>query len=48
MNESATRKELIDLHLKDAGWDVKDHTQVIEEYVVELNFIDQLRKPTEQ
>jgi len=29
-SESATRKEIIDLRLKDAGWDVSDRTQVIE------------------
>ena len=30
--ESATRKEIIDLRLKEAGWDVRDRTQVIEEF----------------
>ena len=33
-SESATRKELIDLRLRDAGWDVGDRTQIIEEYFV--------------
>jgi type I restriction enzyme R subunit len=32
--ESATRKEIIDLRLKEAGWSVSDRTQVIEEYFV--------------
>jgi type I restriction enzyme, R subunit len=32
--ESATRKEIIDLHLKSAGWDVSDRTQVIEEFLI--------------
>jgi type I restriction enzyme R subunit len=32
--ESTTRKEIIDLRLKAAGWDVLDHTQVIEEFFV--------------
>lgn len=36
MNESTTRKELIDVQLKEAGWDVNDYTQVVEEYVVDL------------
>jgi hypothetical protein len=33
-SESTTRKEVIDLRLKDAGWNVSDRTQVIEEYFV--------------
>ena len=32
--ESATRKEIIDLRLKEAGWNVTDPTQVIEEFFV--------------
>jgi len=32
--ESATRKEIIDLRLTEAGWCVADRTQVIEEYFV--------------
>ena len=31
-SESDTRKELINQHLQDAGWDVSDHSQVIEEF----------------
>jgi type I restriction enzyme R subunit len=31
-SESITRKEIIDLRLKEAGWSVSDPTQVIEEY----------------
>jgi len=46
MNESTTRKELIDVQLKEAGWDVNDHTQVVEEYVVELNSNNQAKEPT--
>lgn len=34
MNEAKTRKELIDIQLKKAGWDVGDRTQVISEFVV--------------
>jgi len=32
--ESATRKEIIDLRLNEAGWNVADRTQVIEEFFV--------------
>lgn len=32
--ESATRKEIIDLRLKEAGWNVADRTQVIAEFLV--------------
>src|SRR5271166_1644267 len=32
--ESATRKETIDFRLKEAGWNVADRTQVIEEFLV--------------
>ena len=32
--ESATRKEIIDVRLREAGWSVSDRTQVIEEYFV--------------
>ncbi len=48
MNESTTRKELIDIHLKEAGWDVNDHTQVVEEYVVDLIAGNQAKEPTEK
>ena len=34
MNEKQTRIELIDNHLKSAGWNVNDYTQVVEEYSV--------------
>lgn len=34
MNESTTRKELIDKNLKLAGWNVTDKSQVIEEYFI--------------
>jgi len=32
--ESATRKEIIDSRLNEAGWNIADRTQVIEEYFV--------------
>ena len=34
MSEANTRKLLIDHHLKTAGWNVNDYTQVVEEYSV--------------
>lgn len=43
-SESATRKAIIDLRLKDAGWDVSDRTQVIEEYFVSLIAGSELRE----
>lgn len=48
MNESTTRKELIDVQLKEAGWNVNDHTQVVEEYVVDLSAGNQVKEPTEK
>ena len=33
-NESATRREIIDRRLLDAGWNVTDRTQVITEFFV--------------
>ena len=32
MNEKQTRTEIINSRLKEAGWDVNDMTQVVEEY----------------
>lgn len=42
MNEQRTRIELIDNHLKIAGWNVSDYTQVVEEYSV----ISKLSEPS--
>ena len=36
-NEKLTRKEIIDNRLKQAGWNVTDHTQVIEEFDITVN-----------
>lgn len=33
-NEQTTRKQIIDLRLKEAGWDVSDPTQVVEEFFI--------------
>ncbi len=35
-NEKYTRKEIIDLRLKQAGWNVNDRTQVIEEFDIQV------------
>ncbi len=37
MNEAKTRKEIIDNRLKQAGWIVSDHSQVIEEFDIIVN-----------
>jgi type I restriction enzyme, R subunit len=34
--ESETRKQIIDRRLRQAGWDVSDRTQVIEEFFVSI------------
>ena len=36
MNESTTRKELIDVQLKNAGWNINDQSQVVIEYNIGL------------
>lgn len=40
-NENLTRKEIIDNRLKQTGWNVKDRTQVIEEFdiIVDSNLV---------
>ena len=37
MNEAQTRTELIDGELIKCGWNIQDHTRVIEEYEIELD-----------
>src|SRR5258708_1664100 len=32
--ESGTRRGIIDVHLKEAGWDISDRTEVIEEFFI--------------
>lgn len=46
-NEKLTRKEIIDNRLKDAGWNVSDLTQVIEEFdiIVDKNRIKEAPNP---
>ncbi len=36
MNESRTRKEIIDAKLNQAGWDITDRTQVVEEFEIKV------------
>jgi len=47
MNESQTRKQIIDGRLADAGWNVGDVTQVIEEFdiVVDKNLVQEAATP---
>ena len=35
--EKHTRKEIIDIRLKQAGWNVSDRTQVVEEFDIIVN-----------
>jgi type I restriction enzyme R subunit len=46
-NEKLTRKEIIDLQLKKAGWNVSDRTQVIEEFdiIVDDNLVQEAATP---
>ncbi len=37
MNESKTRKEIIDNHLLQAGWNTTDRTQVVEEFQISIS-----------
>ena len=46
-NEKLTRKEIIDNRLKQAGWNVIDRTQVVEEYniIVDKNLVQEAATP---
>ena len=44
-NEKLTRKEIIDHRLQEAGWNVADRTQVIEEFDIDLSGWDDLMMP---
>ncbi len=44
-NEKLTRKEIIDIRLKEAGWDVMDRTQVIEEYDIHVSIVEEPTSP---
>ena len=45
MKTEKTRKEIIDNRLKQAGWNVIDQTQVIEEYDIILTADDEPKTP---
>ncbi|MFZ2906110.1 MAG: DEAD/DEAH box helicase family protein [Cyclobacteriaceae bacterium] len=44
-NEKLTRKEIIDLRLKQAGWNVTDRTQVTEEFDIHLTVVEEPTTP---
>lgn len=44
-NEKLTRKEIIDHRLKQAGWNVTDRTQVIEEFDIHLTVVEEPTTP---
>lgn len=46
MNESETRKQIIDNQLLNAGWDIHDRTQVIVEYLVNFKINSTSKKKT--
>jgi len=45
--EKHTRKEIIDLRLKKAGWNVTDRTHVIEEFDIQLTVVEEPKTPYE-
>jgi len=47
MNEAKTRKEIIDNRLKQAGWNVSDRTQVVEEFdiIVDSSLVQEAQAP---
>jgi type I restriction enzyme R subunit len=44
-NEKLTRKEIIDNRLRQAGWNVTDRTQVIEEFDIHLTVVEEPTTP---
>ncbi len=40
-NEKLTRQEIINLRLKEAGWDVNDRTQIMEEFQINLSVLSE-------
>jgi type I restriction enzyme, R subunit len=44
-SEAQTRSELIDQHLAQSGWNVKDPTQVVEEFDILTTLPDGVREP---
>jgi type I restriction enzyme R subunit len=45
MNEAKTRKEIIDKHLQQAGWNVNDQTQVILEFSLNIKLPNEVSEP---
>lgn len=47
MRENQTRKEIIDNRLKQAGWNITDRTQVIEEFdiIIDSNLVKEAKTP---
>lgn len=43
--EAETRKQIIDIRLKDAGWNVKERSQVIEEFDIEVALPEGVSEP---
>jgi type I restriction enzyme R subunit len=43
--ESQTRKELIDVKLHAAGWNIEDRSQVIEEFDIQVGLPEEVGKP---
>src|SRR5690349_9320202 len=46
-SESVTRKEIIDVRLKEAGWDVADPTLVLQEWLVPSGLGGRDERPTD-
>ena len=44
-NEAHTRKEIIDKRLQVAGWNINDHTQVVEEFDISVPLPDGVSEP---
>lgn len=44
-DEKRTRKEIIDIRLKKAGWDVSDRTKVIEEFDIKVGLPEEVNEP---
>ena len=44
-NEKQTRKDIIDIRLKEAGWNVNDLTQVIEEFDIQVPLPNGVSEP---
>lgn len=45
MDEQLTRKEIIDIKLKAAGWNVSDRSQVVEEYDIQIGLPVGVQEP---